>query len=257
MALGVGIFCPEGGTEGIHIAEGHGEVFGIELAGNGEAGLLAEEVLAVIHLPVLGPGHIVQIQRGHLEHFACALAVRAGDDGGLHVYKAPLLEKLMHGVSCHGAHTEGGREKVGPGPQMLDGPQELHAVALFLQGIIRSGLALHFHAGCLHLQRLLGLRGQHHSASDDESGAHILPGDLLIIVQHGCVQHHLQVLKAGAVIQLHKAKALHIPDGACPAAYHHFLAAQALTVGKQGGDSHSIHSYDPPLLVLFLQYVSL
>ena len=110
VALGVGVLGPEGGAEGVHIAEGHGEVLGVQLAGNGQAGLFAEEVLAVIHLTVLGLGYVVQIQRRHLEHLAGALAVRAGDDGGLDIDKAVALEELVHRHGRHGADTEGGGE---------------------------------------------------------------------------------------------------------------------------------------------------
>ena len=46
VARGVGVLRAEGGAEGVHIAEGHGEVLGVQLAGHGEVGRLAEEVLA-------------------------------------------------------------------------------------------------------------------------------------------------------------------------------------------------------------------
>ena len=81
VALGVGILRPEGGAEGVHVAEGHGEVLGVELAGDGQVGGLAEEVLAVVHLAVLGAGRVLHVQGGHPEHLAGALAVGGGDDG--------------------------------------------------------------------------------------------------------------------------------------------------------------------------------
>ena len=241
VALGVGILRPEGGTEGIHVTKGHGEVLGIQLAGHGEAGLFAEEVLAVIHLPVFGPGNVVEIQRRHLKHLAGAFAVGAGDDGSVDIYEATALEELVDGVGCYAADPEGSGEQVGAGPQMLDGPQELHAVALFLQRIVRGGLALHLDGGGLYLQRLLGLRRQHHGATDDESGAHVLPGDLLIIIQLISGHDHLQILEAGAVIELDEPKGFHIPDGAGPAAHGDFLAVQLFLVGKKGSDLHSLH----------------
>ena len=45
VALGVAYLGAEGGAEGVHVAEGHGEVFGVELAGDCEVGGLAEKVL--------------------------------------------------------------------------------------------------------------------------------------------------------------------------------------------------------------------
>ncbi len=80
----------------------------------------------------------------------------------------------------------------------------------------------------------LGLRRQHHGATDDESGAHVLPGDLLIIIQLISGHDHLQILEAGAVIELDEPKGFHIPDGAGPAAHGDFLAVQLFLVGKKG-----------------------
>ena len=89
----------------------------------------------------------------------------------------------MHGIGRRAANPEGGGKQIGPGTQMLDGPQELHAVALFLQGIVRRGPALHGDLGSPQLQGLLGLRRQHHGAPDDQGRAHVLPRDFLIIMQ--------------------------------------------------------------------------
>ena len=241
VALGVGVLGPEGGAEGIHIAEGHGEVLGVQLAGHGQAGFLTEEVLGVIHLPVLGLGDVVQVEGGHLEHLAGTLAVAAGDDGGLYIHKTPALEKLMHRVGRRGADAERGGEQVGAGPQVLDGPQEFHAVALFLQGIVRRGPALHGDLGSPQLQGLLGLRRQHHGAPDDQGRAHVLSRDFLIIMQFIGAHDHLQIAEAGAVVELDEAEGLHIPDGAGPAAHGDLLAAQLLLVGKDGCDFHAIH----------------
>ena len=241
MALGVGVLRTEGGAEGIHIAEGHGEILRIQLAGHRQAGFLTEEVLGVIHLPVLGLGDVVQVEGGHLEHLAGTLAVAACNDGGLYIDEAPALEELMHRVGRHGADAERGGKQVGAGTEVLDGAQELHAVALLLQGVIRRGLALYLDAVGLHLQGLLGIRRQHHGALDDQRRAHVLCGDILIVGQLLGGHDHLQIFEAGAVVQLDEAKGLHVADGACPAAHGHVLAAQGLLIGEDRGNSHSFH----------------
>ena len=147
----------------------------------------------------------------------------------------------MYRVGRRGADAERGGEQVGTGPQVLDGPQEFHAVTLLLQGVIRRGLALYRDAVGLHLQGLLGIRRQHHGALDDQCRAHVLCGDVLIVGQLLGGHDHLQVLKAGAVVQLDEAKGLHVADGACPAAHGHVLAAQGLLIGEDRGNSHSFH----------------
>ena len=249
VALGVGVLGAEGGTEGIHIAEGHGKVLGVQLAGHGEAGLFAEEVLRVVHLTVLGLGNVVQIQRGDLEHLAGALTVGAGDDGSLDIHEAAALEELMDGVGRRRADAERGGKQIGAGTQMLDSTQELHAVALLLQGIVRGGLALHLDGVSLHLQRLLGVRCQHHGTADDQGRTHVLRGDLLIIIQLLGGHDHLQILKAGAVVQLDEAKGLHVADGTRPAADRDLFAAQRLLIGEDRCDFHSFHSLSPFLLI--------
>ena len=59
MALGVGLLGAEGGAKGVHLAEGHGHALGLQLAGDGQAGWLAEEVLGEIHLAIRGLRNIV------------------------------------------------------------------------------------------------------------------------------------------------------------------------------------------------------
>ena len=54
--------------------------------------------------------------------------------GGVDVDEPTVLEEAVDGVGGHAAHPEGGGEQIGSGPQVLDGAEELHAVALFLEG---------------------------------------------------------------------------------------------------------------------------
>ena len=224
VALGVGVLSPEGGAKGVDVAEGHGEVLRIELAGDGEAGGLAEEVLAVVHLSIFQPGGILGVQGGHPEHLPGALTVGGGDDGGVDIDKAPVLEELMDGKGRHRAHPEGRGEEVGPGAQVGHGAEELHPVALFLQGILRGGGALHLDGGGLQLQGLLGLGGEDHGPLDHQGGPHVLLGDLLVVFQGGGLKDHLEALEAGAVVELDEAKVLHVADGADPAAHRHLSA---------------------------------
>ena len=241
MALGVGVLRPEGGTEGIHAAEGHGKVLRVELAGHGKAGALAEEILGKVNAAVLAFRRVPNIQGGHLEHLPRALAVAGGDDGRVDVDEAPLLEKAVDGVGGHRAHPECGGKQVRAGAQVLDGAQILHTMALFLQGILGGRRPFHRDGGGLHLQGLLRLRREHHGAGDDEGGAHVLPGDLLIVIQRVGVHDDLEVFKAGAVVELNEAEGFHVPDGAGPAHDGDRLPIQPLLVCEDGGDGDAFH----------------
>ena len=210
MALGVADLGAEGGAEGVHVAEGHGKVLGVELAGDGEAGGLAEEVLAEIDAAVFLQRGVLGIKGGDAEHLARALAVGAGDEGCMHVDEAALLEKLVHRLGRHGTHAEGGGEEIGARSEVLDGAQKLHAVALLLQGIVGGGNALDPDLVGLELEGLLGLGGAHQGAVHDQGRAHVLVGDLVIIFKLAALKHDLQGLEGAAVVELDKAEILHI-----------------------------------------------
>ena len=221
VAGGVGILGAEGGAEGVDLTEGQRHGLALQLTGHGQVGAAAEEILAEIHLAVLGAGQVVQVQSGHAEHLAGALTVGTGDQWGVHIHKAVLLEELVDGISRGAAHTERRRKGVGAGTQMGHGAQKFHAVALFLQGIIGGAYVQQLHAVGVDLQRLLGAGGQYHTAHNLHAGAHAGLGHVLVVFQLGSLEHDLQVLEAGAVAQLNEADVLGIPHGLGPAAHGH------------------------------------
>ena len=247
MAGGVGVFGTEGGAEGIDVAEGHGIGLAVELAGNGQIGGFAEEVLAEVHLAVLGQGNVLQIHGGDLEHFACALAVRAGDQGSVDIDEIPLLEELVDGHGCQAADTEHGLEGVGTGPQVRNGAQELHGVLLGLQGIIAAGGAFHGDGSGLDLKGLLGIGGQNQGALDDEGSAHVDLGDFLEILD-GVVINHLNGGEVSTVVQNDEAKLRGRALVADPAADLDFLIDVFFSVLEELANGDQFHKSNPLLL---------
>ena len=49
----------------------------VQLSAHSQIGRLAEEIRAVIHIPALRHGKVLQVHSRHLEHLACALTVTA------------------------------------------------------------------------------------------------------------------------------------------------------------------------------------
>ena len=232
MALGVGVLGAERRAEGVHVAKGEREVLGVELAGHGQVRALAEEVLGEIDLTVRRARKIVEVERRDAEHLARALTVRARDDRGLDVDEAAVLEERVHRLRGHAADAERRAEEVRARTQMLDRAQELHAVALFLQRIVRRGHALDRDAVGLELKRLLGIRREHELAVHDERRADVLAGDLVVIFELAALEHDLQALEAAAVVELDKAR---------PAADGQGLAAEGLRGCIDAGDALSFH----------------
>ncbi len=216
---------------------------------------LAEEVLAVVHRAVLGAGQVLQVQGGHPEHLAGALAVGGGDDGGVDIDKAPVLEEGWMAWAATLRTRKAAENRLVRGRRCCDGAQILHAVALFLERVVGGGGPLHRDGGGLHLQGLLGLGGEHHRAGDGQGGAHVLSGDLLIVVQDVGVQDDLQILEAGAVVELHEAEGLHVPDGAGPAADGDLFPAELLLVGKNLCNFYAFHWSLPLFLKIKYQWV--
>ncbi len=89
---------------------------------------------------------------GHLEHLPGSFRIARGDDRGMDVEEAPLLEKAVD-RPAHRVPDAGDRaERVRPGTQMGDFPEELEGVAFFLQRIFVGGrLAKHLEPGHLQL----------------------------------------------------------------------------------------------------------
>ena len=74
-----------------------------------------------------------------------------------------------------------------------------------------------------------------------EGRAHVLLGDLLIVVQGAGLHDHLEVLEAGAVVELDEAEGLHVADGSGPPADGHVLTAVLVHVRKDAGDLCPFH----------------
>ena len=73
---------------------------------------------------------------------------------------------------------------------MVDGAQELHGVALGLEGVVAGGRAFHGDFLGLNLKGLLGVRGENQRAADDQSSANVDFGNFLEIFQR-VVIHYL------------------------------------------------------------------
>ena len=207
--------------------------------------MLAEEVLAPVDGAVLGAGRVRHVEGRDAEHLARALAVGAGEYGRVDIDKAAVLEELVYRRRRDAADAEHGGEQVGPGPQVLDGAQEFHAVALFLQRVVRRGDALHRDLRGLELKGLLGLGREHELALYNKSRADVLVRDLVVIGQIPPVEHDLQALVAGAVVKLDEAEILHVPDCPDPAADRYLTVGERGCVGINSRDPLPLHMARP------------
>ena len=138
----------------------------------------------------------------------------------------------MDRVGSDGADTEDCTEQVGPAPQMLLGTQKLTGRMLLLHRIVRGRSALDDDLSGLHLKGLRAPRGKRDSARDNEGCTDVLGDDRLVglLPQHLLIEDHLQVLKAGSVVQDDKSKVLHITDGANPSRTGDILLGERLFI---------------------------
>ena len=253
MALRVGVLRAKRRPEGVHVAKGHGEVLGIELAGHGKTCRLAEEVAAPVNLPRvkfparLGSSflaharHVFHIERGHAEHLACPLAVGRRDDRGIHIDESAVLEKAVDSCSRDAADAENGAKQVRARTEMLLGAQKLDRGALLLQRVVRRGDTFDGNALSGKLEWLLRLGRELQRALADKGGAHVLSCDLVVVFQSFAAHHHLEVAKAASVVQGDEAEVLHIAHRADPTRHGDFLAPERVDVGEQLGDFRALH----------------
>ena len=216
MAHRVGVLGAERRAEGIDAAQRKRAQLALELARDGKAALLAEEILRVIHGTLVVAGHVVQIERRHLEHRAGTLAVGGGDDRRVEVVEAVLVEELVDGVGHRVADAVDGAEGVRARAQVGDLAQELERVALLLQGVaLGIGRAVDLDPLGLHLDALPRTGRGDQTAVDAQAGARgdgleLLLGDLLQ------VDHHLYVGYARSVVQGDESHVLIAALGAHP-----------------------------------------
>ena len=248
VTAGVGVLRAERGAKGVDVAKAHGEVLCLELAGDGEVGLLAEEVLAVVDLAVLGERRVGRVDRGDAEHLAGTLGVGRGDDGRVDVDEAALLEEAVDGERRDAAHAEHRAEQVGAAAQVLLGAQELAGLALLLHGVVRLRRALDHDGLGLELERLRAVRRERELAGDDEGGANGEGRDLLVVGELLSVHDDLQVLEAAAVVQHDEAEVLHVANRADPAGHGDRLVPKLVHVRIELRDPGAVHLRDPPLV---------
>ena len=141
----------------------------------------------------------------------------------------------------HAADSEHRGEKVRSGAEMGDGAEEFHTVPLLLKGVFGGGSALDLNPLRLHLKGLLGVGSQHDSAGYDKSGAHVLVGYLLIILDNTVFKNNLKGIERASVVELNEAEVLQIPDGAGPAAHSDGLSVKSSAVFIDFRDFRTFH----------------
>ena len=124
---------------------------------------------------------------------------------------------------------------------MGDGPEILHSVALFLQGIFRRGGTLHTDVRSLEFDGLLGLRGIDQGTGNHQGGTHILLGNVLIVIYDTVLKDHLKALEVAAVVELDEAEGLLGPYGTDPAAHGDLYLIKGFGIGKNFRNQCSFH----------------
>ena len=217
MAGGVGFLRPEGGAEGVNIAQSHGHALCLKLAGNGEVGGFPKEILGEIHTAILGQRRVFGIQSRHPEHLAGAFAVRSGDQGRVDVGKAALIKKFVDRVGTDRANAEHRLKGVGAGAEVGNGAEKLQGMPFFLERVIWGGRAFQSDLRGVDFIGLLGLRREDNLAGNNDGRADVVAGYVFIIGDFGGLKDHLQVFEAAAVVQLDKTQGFGVPDGLDPA----------------------------------------
>ena len=186
----VGVLCTEGRSECIDVTECLCIRLAVQLSAYGQVGRFIEEVFGKIYFSVFCLRNVVQIHGGYLEHLTGTFTVASCDQWSVHIDKSSLLEEFVDRISDQGTYTEHGLESVGSRTQMGNCTQVFHAVAFFLQRIIRCGSALYADLGCLDLKWLFCLWGCHQSSLYDDGCTYVQFGDLCKVL-HGIVVYHL------------------------------------------------------------------
>ena len=232
MARSVGVFGAECGAEGIDAAEGRCSELAFELAGDGERRHLAEEILRIVDRTVFELGKVVERQGRYLELRSGAFTVGGRDQRGVEIVEAAVVEEFMHGESEGVAYAEHSPEGVGARAEVGLFAQELEGVPFLLQRVGGGvGCAVDLKLGGLHLDALsFSARGHELSLHvDARSGGHRLE---LLFGSGGKVEHDLEVLDRGAVVERHELHVFVAAARADPSLHVDFLADKGFGIGE-------------------------
>jgi hypothetical protein len=101
---------------------------------------------------------------------------------------------------------------------MRNGTHILQRVALLLQGILGSGLALNLDLLGMNFERLLCVGGHDQIAANNQCSAYVLLADILEVLNLAVLENDLKILEGRTVVELDKAKSLGRTDGTYPTA---------------------------------------
>ena len=197
----VRILRAERGPEGVDLPQRHGAQLRFQLAAHRQVCSLSKEVFSKINAAVLRLGHIVQVQRGHLEHLACPFGIATGDDGRVHLKEPFIREEFVHGKIQRMANAKYRAERAGSKAQVGLLSEKLHGVALHLNGK-RFGIGIAQDLQIRHLQfgHLTASLGGFDDPLGSDGSARC---DSLFdcIIGRFSVDDQLQIAQARAVIQ--------------------------------------------------------
>mmetsp|Transcript_66685 Transcript_66685/g.182899 ORF Transcript_66685/g.182899 Transcript_66685/m.182899 type:complete len:547 (+) Transcript_66685:440-2080(+) len=222
----VGVFGAERRPKRVDRAKGAGIVLAVELTGDGEVGLLAEEVLRIVDRP-RRLGRYCHVERRHLEHLAGALAIGARDERRMHVHEAARLEEGVGRVGERVADTHHRTHHAGARPHVRDAAERLE-IDLGRRDRVLGAVARADDLDGLHRKLpLLALRGRDLEAALDAHRAAVARalGSLpRVRWQLILFEHELQRRLTRAVVDRDEAELLLRAVGADPAADRHALA---------------------------------
>ena len=201
VAAGVGVFGAEGRAEGVDLGQGAGVGFDVQLAGHGQEGLLAEEVLVVVHLAFGGARQVFHVQGGDAEHLAGPFGVGGGDEGRRDPEVALFVEEAVNGLGEAVAHPGHGTDDVGAGTQVALLAQVLDAVALGRHGVgVRIfDPAHHLDLGGLQFERLAAALGLDHGAGHFDGASCGQTLHFILVIGQGIGGDGLHRMEAGAI----------------------------------------------------------
>ena len=253
-----GILRAERRSERVDVVECQRKDLAFELSADGQVGHLAEEILAVVDLAVFRTRRIVEVERGDLEHLAGTFRVTARDQRGMHIDKPAVLEEAVDRMRDKRTHTEHSAERVAAGTQMRDLTQELHAVVLVLQRIIRSRRCNDLDRLRLDLEGLRRVRCQDKITRDLKRCCDRRLGDLLIVRERLCLQYDLDRFEEGPVVEFDKPELVVAAVVADPSLHADLAVFKGLALPEQFPDFHVLcHVCCVSFLVVFSYVIAL
>ena len=219
MSGSVGFFSSECRTKCINLAEGLSHALPFQLSRYSQVSFLTEKVLREIHFAVRITWRVRRVQCRYSEHCSCTFCVASGNQGSVDIYISIVVEETMNSKCGFASNPESCSESIGSGSKMRELTQKFRCHTLFLERISFFYGSNDFSFNRIEFKWLFCIGSKdkvtfYNYRRTNRSVSYLFI--CVLIMELGCLENNLKILKATTVIYFQKSYIFALPRSLYP-----------------------------------------